>query len=417
MDTVHTHHESMLRGSVSSPVQHRLKLLHVARSLDPALGGSVEALRQFVPVLVRAGHKVEVATLDCPSAAWLRDFPVPVHALGPARGRYGYASGLVPWLRACAPRYDVVVVEGIWQYHSFAAWRALRGRSPYVVFTHGMLDPWFKRQYPFKHIKKWLYWPWAEYRVLRDATVVLFTCENERLLARQSFWLYDCAEAVANLGTAVPAGDPEGQAEEFFAQYPALRGKRLALFLSRIHAKKGCDLLIKAFAETLARDPDWRLVMAGPDQDGWRVELTALSSRAGIADRITWTGMLEGEVKWGAYRAAEVLVLPSHSENFGFVIAEALSCSVPVLISDKVNIWREIEQDGAGFVAPDTLSGTTDLFRRWISLDPVTRSAMRNSARQCFLRRFEIKAAAATLVQTLGTILSRRQASPADAPR
>ena len=62
----------------------------------------------------------------------------------------------------------------------------------YFVFTHGMLDPWFKRTYPLKHLKKWLYWPWAEYRVLRDAQAVLFTCEEERILARQSFWLYKC---------------------------------------------------------------------------------------------------------------------------------------------------------------------------------------------------------------------------------
>jgi glycosyltransferase involved in cell wall biosynthesis len=389
---------------------HRLKLLHMVRTLDPRVGGSIEALRQFAPVLVRAGHIVEVATLDEPSAAWLRGFPIPVHALGPARGRYGYRPGLVPWIRARAPQYDAVVVEGLWQYHGFATWQALHGRSPYVVFTHGMLDPWFKRRYPLKHVKKWLYWPWAEYRVLRDATAVLFTCENECQRARQSFWLYDCTEVVSNLGTADPAGDPEGQAGEFFARYPELRGKRLALFLSRIHAKKGCDLLVKAFAETLARDPDWHLVMAGPDQDGWRAKLTVFSEHAGIANRITWTGMLEGDVKWSAYRAAEMLVLPSHSENFGFVVAEAMACGLPVLISDKVNIWHEIEQDGAGFVGADTLAGTTDLLRRWVSLDDMNKNAIRQRARECFLRRYEIEAAAANRVRTLEGILSGRRA-------
>ena len=80
-----------------------------------------------------------------------------------------------------------------------------------------MLDPWFKKQYPLKHLKKWMYWPWAEYRVLRDAQAVLFTCEEERVLARESFWLYRCNEVVVSYGTAKPKGDPEVELQEFFA--------------------------------------------------------------------------------------------------------------------------------------------------------------------------------------------------------
>ena len=84
-----------------------------------------------------------------------------------------------------------MIVNGIWQYNSFGAWRVTpHSSTPYVVVTHGMLDPWFKRAFPFKHLKKWLFWPWADYRVLRDAAAVLFTSEEERRLATQSFWLY-----------------------------------------------------------------------------------------------------------------------------------------------------------------------------------------------------------------------------------
>ena len=137
--------------------------------------------------------------------------------LGPPHFGYAYNSRLVPWLRAHHGDYDAAVVNGIWQYHSFAAWRALRqSNTPYVIFTHGMLDPWFKRQYPLKHLKKWMYWPWAEYRVLRDARAVLFTCESERLLARGSFWLYRCQEQVVSYGTARPGGDAASEIEEFF---------------------------------------------------------------------------------------------------------------------------------------------------------------------------------------------------------
>jgi glycosyltransferase involved in cell wall biosynthesis len=340
-----------------------------------------------------------------------------VHALGPGKGNYGYTPDLVPWLRDHASRYDVVVVRGIWQYTSFACWRALRNSStPYVVFTHGMLDPWFKRAYPLKHLKKWMYWPWAEYRVLRDAAAVLFTCEEERILARQSFWLYRCNEVVVNYGTAAPSSDREAQESAFFALHPKLKGKRIALFLGRIHTKKGCDLLIEAFSQVLAQDPDWHLVIAGPDQIGWQSTLTELAREKGVERLITWPGMISGDVKYGAIKAAEVFVLPSHQENFGIAVAEALACGTPVLISERVNIWREVQQDGAGIVARDDLAGTCSLLRSWIEMSPLQRSTMREKARSCFERRFHIENAAESLVRVLAGICDRRQPALKSAP-
>ena len=128
----------------------------------------------------RAGHRVSITTLDDPAAPWLADLDCPVTALGPGRlGKYHYEPRLKRWLAEHAAEFDVVVVNGVYQYHSFAAWRVLpRLGIPYVVFTHGALDPWFKRRYPLKHLKKWLYWPWADYRVLRGAARVLFTTDE-----------------------------------------------------------------------------------------------------------------------------------------------------------------------------------------------------------------------------------------------
>ena len=175
-----------------------LRILHVISSVNPSGGGPIEGLKRIASVDVECGRSVEVVCLDAPSDDWVKGFPVPCHALGPGTiGNYRYSAKLVPWLRANRHRYDAVFVNGIWQYHTFAAWRALSGtETPYFVFTHGMLDPWFKRRYPLKHLKKWVFWPWSEYRVLRDAAAVLFTCENERLLAKESFWLYRCKESV-----------------------------------------------------------------------------------------------------------------------------------------------------------------------------------------------------------------------------
>jgi glycosyltransferase involved in cell wall biosynthesis len=375
-----------------------MRILELISSVNPAGGGPIEGLKQTAAVSARRGASVEVATLDDPAAPWIRDFPLPLHAFGPARLKYSYTPRLKPWLRAHARDFDAVVVHGLWQYHGFAARQALRGTStPYYVFPHGMLDPWFKRTYPLKHLKKWLYWPWADYRVLRDAEAVLFTTEEERLLARQSFWLYRCREAVVGYGTAAPAGDAAQQRETFYAAFPMLRDTRNLLFLSRLHPKKGCDTLLAAFARVAHRDARLRLVMAGPDQIGWQRTLVAQAEALGIAERVTWTGMLTGDVKWGAYRAADAFVLPSHQENFGIVVAEALACGVPVLTSDKVNIWREVQAAGSGFVADDSGAGTQRLLDEWLSLSEAERLAMRGAAVAAFREHFEIEAFATRL--------------------
>lgn len=216
--------------------------------------------------------------------------------------------------------------------------------------------------------------------------------------------VFDLSLAFGGLGFGVGL-DAHRLRDQFFQSFPALRNNRIVLFLSRIHQIKGCDLLIEAFAKVAACDPALQLVMAGPDQDGWKQKLMAQAKARGVADRITWTGMLAGDLKWGAFYAAEVFVLPSHSENFGIVVAEALACGLPVLITNKVNIWQEIVQDGAGFAEPDTVSGMVALLEHWIGLSMDEIIQMRRRARACFEARFEINQAAKKLVHVIAQSL------------
>jgi len=383
-----------------------LRILHSIRSVNPAGGGPIEAVKQLAAVNARSGHMIEVMSLDHPEDPWVKQFPLPCHAMGPSKGSYGYSSRLVPWMRENRHNYDAVVVDGIWQYNAFGVWRALHGSdTPYFVFTHGMLDPWFKRTYPLKHFKKWLYWPWGDYRVLRDARSVFFTCEEERLLARQSFWLYRCRERIVTLGTAGPIGDSTEQLRAFRKAYPETNDKACLLFLGRVHVKKGTDLLLQAFAEAVRGDaadaPRLHLIIAGPDDHEYAQEMKLLAVKLGLAERITWTGMLTGDLKWGAFYQAQAFVLASHQENFGIAVAEALACGRPVLISDKVNIWREISDDRAGLVANDDLSGTAQLLNRWLQMSAVERGEMSRAAADCFGRRFHIEASSRSLIEQL----------------
>ena len=370
--------------------------------MDARRGGTAEAVRQLGLQLGKMGCNVDVVTLDDPQQPFVLGYPLNAFALGPSRGVYSYSRKLVPWLKANVGQYDAVIVNGLWQYHSFAVWQVLRrGDIPYYVFPHGMLDPWFRRTYPLKHLKKWLYWPWAEYRVLRDARRVLFTSDEERRLARQSFWLYRANERIVALGINPPPANADYLKEQFLAAHPRLHGQRILLFMSRIHEKKGCDLLIQAFAKLAHRDPVLHLVVAGPDQSGLVAKLKNLAKDLGVMDRVSWLGMLQGDMKWGAFYSAQAFVLPSHQENFGISVAEAMSCGLPVLISDKVNIWREIEMDGAGFVASDSLEGTVKNLGAWFDLDVQKRIDMAIHATMSFQRRFTADAMAKSLLRVL----------------
>lgn len=380
-----------------------MKILQVISSTNPEGGGPIECIRQLCGPLNDLGVTIEIACCDDPGALGHDTDGLPVvHALGPSHMGYAYTPRLAPWLRQNATRFDAVIVNGLWQYSGLAVQQALAGsKVPYFVFSHGMLDPWFKHTYPLKHAKKWLYWPWGEYRVLRHARAVIFTCEEERLLARKSFWLYRAREAVTAFGTSSPPANGTALAERFLLAHPHLQGKRIALFLSRIHEKKGCDLLLKAFARVASQDEQLHLVMAGPDASGWAAALKAQAQALGIARRISWPGMLQGDDKWGAFYAAEVFCLSSHQENFGIVVAEALACGKPVLISNKVNIWREIQSDAAGFVDEDSVAGTERNLRRWLAMDAPAYGQMAARARQCFAGHFHIQRAAEQLVEII----------------
>jgi glycosyltransferase involved in cell wall biosynthesis len=379
-----------------------MRILHVISSVDPRGGGPVEGIKQRGIYLQAQAHQIEVLSLDAPDATFVRDFPLPVHAVGPSISGYAYCRGLAPWLRAHAARYDHVIIHGLWQYHGACTARVLRSMGkPYHVFTHGMLDPWFKHTYKLKHLKKWAYWLLAEYNVLRHAHQVFFTSEEERLRARESFWLYKARERVVPYGTTTPPADAAAYAQKFFAAHPDLAGKHLLLYLSRVHPKKGCDLLIDAFSRIAAQQPNVHLLLAGPGDAHTLSQLQALAERLGVARRISWLGMLKGDDKWAAFHAAQAFVLPSHQENFGIAVAEALGCGRPVLISDKINIWREIDADQAGFIAPDTTAGTLSNLQRWLQLRPDEQTRMASAALRCFKTRYTVDAMAHGLINAL----------------
>ncbi len=378
-----------------------MRILHVIPSVDPRFGGPVEALVQMGRLHIELGHTVEAASADAPLASFLQSLPFPVHPCGASLASYRYSPALKRWLSLNGPRFDAAIVHGIWQYPLIAAHAALSGRVPYFVYTHGMLDPWFNDEFLFKHIKKTLYWHAFLRRSLNEAAGVVFTTEDELERSSRSFFPFRGKAMIAPLGIIPPPDDRRAQAEAVEELFPGLAARRFLLFFGRIHPKKGCDMLLRAFARIAPDFPHLHLVMAGHGDPAYLDSLHRLVRGAGLGARVHWTGHVAGPAKWGLLRLADAFVLPSHQENFAFAAIEAMAVNTPVLLSNKVQTWRSAVRYGAGIAEPDTQEGTGRLLRAWLTLGEKERAAVRQHAGECYRARFTASQAASTLLSEM----------------
>jgi len=385
-----------------------IKLLRVIRSLNPYGGGPAEGIKQSAPFLEDCGISTTVVSLDRPGSSFLEDLSFKHIPVWPAFGGYGYSLELVSLLSCLCREYDIAIVEGIWQYHSFAAWRAFTPRSfPYVVFVHGMLDPWFKRTYPIKHFKKSLYWPLADYKVLRDARAVLYTTTTEMYASRRSFRLYSAHEQVVGYGAIAPS-PPLCSATAlttFYQTFPALLDKEIFLFFGRLHPKKGVDLLIKAFSTLPNKNGSLHLVLAGPVNTRYYRYLSHVIAVLRQEQNITFTGYLATDLKWSAFATAQVFCLPSHHENFGVSVAEAMSMGLPLVISNSINIYESVLSAGAGIVHSDTLTSTIEALREWTNLSSTQRRYMSENSQKLFFQHYNWASASVRLNSLLRSYL------------
>lgn len=385
-----------------------MKILRIIPSMNPESGGPCQGIRNSIPELKKLGVANEVVSLDDPEANFLGQDPFIIHALGKSKTSWGYNKQLVPWLLVHFHEYDLVVIHALWLYHSHAAVKAIltyrknHTTSPKVfVMPHGMLDPYFQKatSRKLKALRNEVYWKLIEKNVINRSDGVLFTCEEELLLARTTFPNYRPNREI-NVGYGIqhpPAFQPAMQ-KAFMARLPSWNGEPHLLFLSRVHPKKGVDLLIKAYLrleKEVAKLP--QLVIAGPSLDGdFGAEMQVL---AAASANIYFPGMLSGDAKWGAFYTSEAFVLPSHQENFGIAVVEAMACHKPVLISDKVNIWREIAKENAGIVKNDTEEETYQLLKNWFSLTAEEKKEMANAAFKGYQSYFTIAQAAQQFIK------------------
>jgi len=381
-----------------------MKILRVIASMNPEHGGPCQGIRNSIPALQLLGVENEVVCFDSPDAGYLGMDGFAIHAIGPAKSPYAYCAALQPWLMENFARFDAVIIHGLWLHNSYGtykAWKSFKKNNSkfpkLFVMPHGMLDPYFQKakDRKVKAIRNWLFWKLFENKVVNKSSGVLFTCQEELLLARQPFTPYNPnAELNVGYGIPNPVAFSQQMLTAFYDKCPQVANKPYIVFLSRIHPKKGVDLLINAY-NTLYKNNKTipALVIAGPGLDtdyGKQLKATA-------GDNIYFPGMLGGSSKWGAFYCSEAFILPSHQENFGIAVVEAMAAGKAVIISDQVNIWREIKDGNGGIIIKDTQEGALSGLEQWVNLTQDQKTAMGVNAQNTYKKFFSIEQAALNL--------------------
>ncbi len=349
-----------------------MHILHIIASLDPAQGGPPVVAENLAKAIAALGHSTRLAAEAVTSASHVRLPHIGLRDLW-----FGPRSELVQLTREA----DVLHLHGVWEPLLPAMARTARsvGR-PYVVTPHGMLDPWSLAQ---KKWKKKLALALGYRRMLDSAGALHLLNEDERSLLAPL--------KLRSLGEVIPNGmfledvDPPADPRIFGSRQPGPGERPYILFLSRLHYKKGLDLLADAFAAIAAKYPHVDLVVAGPDggeEQPFRQRIIQL----GLEARTWLTGPLYGPEKWSALAGASVFCLPSRQEGFSVAILEAMACRVPVVVSENCH-FPEVREVGAGRVVPldsSSIAAALDA----VLADPPGAKAMGEAGQRLVEQRF-----------------------------
>ncbi|QNL51633.1 glycosyltransferase [Olivibacter sp. SDN3] len=387
-------------------------ILHVITSMDPQTGGPAQVIRNSVFYLEQLHLNNEVVCLDPEEVTYPMNDLFTIYKLGRGKSAFQYSSKLDQWLLQHISRYDAVVVHGIWQYHNYAVYKAVKklkarkAKVPKVVIMpHGMLDPYFQKSKTrrMKALRNKIVWQLTERKSINAADALFFTCEEELLLARMAFKGYRPKQELdVGLGIQSPPAFVPEMKNEFLQKCPDI-GKGYWLFLSRIHEKKGVDILIDAYSKISSKYPKVPdLVIAGPKDSEYARQMM---EKAKTNEKIHFTGMLNGASKWGGFYGCKAYILPSHQENFGIAIVEALACRKPVVITKKVNIWREIADGNGGLVLEEADSNLLyGAFERLYQMKESDLESMESNAYNTFKEKFSIEERAAVFAKTIDAI-------------
>ena len=364
----------------------KIKILRIIHTLDPRHGGPQNAILSSSLALNKKGFKVDIVTSDNKKSNYLKSKNLKVFNIGHGIGSYGFNIKFFFWLIANRTRYDFFIIHGLWSFYTLVA-RFLLYKK-YFVFTHGQLDPFFSINF-IKKIKKQIYWLLIEKKNLLSSKSLLLTTEEEKKQLSNTYVNTDnIQKKVVGYGIIKPQFNKRKASILFFKRYPSLKNNKFLLFLGRFHEKKGCDILIRALHRLKKKKININILLAGPNNE-YKSQITSLAKGLGL-NNIYWTDVILGDLKWGAINASAAMVLPSHGENFGVSLVEAMSCSKPVLTTSKVNIYKNVLDYNAGFVSNNNAKNFSEVIEKFIRLNKKKNKELSINSLKCFNENFNL---------------------------
>ena len=390
-----------------------MKVLHIIPSLSPVLGGPTKVALNIVKSLRQQGINAEIVTtndngadiLNVPLVQRLEYQDVPVWFLPrfePPIKEFLFSTALTKWLWQNISNYDILDLHYLFSYASTCAGAIARWQKvPYTVRTQGQLTPWALAQ---SRLKKQIYTSLIERHNLNRAAAIHCTTSGE-------------AEDVSNFGIQTPTitlplgvKKPEilPQAKtEIRRLYKIPANKPIVLFLSRLHYKKRPDLLIESLGELAQRGQKFHLIVAGSGEDDYVSYLHDLVEKNNLAQSTSFVGFVAGRSKDLLLQGADIFVLPSFSENFGIVVAEAAIAGLPIIITPGVQIAPEIADANAGLIVEGNKSELTQALSQLLSSSQL-RSQLGDNAKKLAIQRYSWNAIATQLIDYYSAIVEHR---------
>ena len=364
------------------------KVLRIISSINPKFGGPSKTIIDSSILLTTQGFKVDILTSDPVYSNFFKSRNIKIINKGPALGNYSFNFSLFFWLLKNKKNYDHFIVHGIWEFNTLLARLLLKNK--YFVFTHGQLDPYFMTE-KLKKFKKQVYWFFVEKQNLLCSKSLLLTSENEKNLLKNTFVnTKDIKKKIIGYGIIKPSYNKIAAKKNFYKKFPKLKGKKFLLYLGRFHEKKGCEILLKALKKLSDENIKFNILIAGPDND-YKKKLIELSKNYNLTKQIHWSGMLLKNLKWGAISLSKAMVLASHGENFGVSIVESLSCSKPVLTTNKVNIYKKIIKYKSGYISKDNVDSFFSILKKFHNLNKKQLIKLSKNSLKCFNDNFNLE--------------------------
>jgi glycosyltransferase involved in cell wall biosynthesis len=379
-------------------------IAHVLSYLSARYGGPPNCAKGYGKAMVRLGLEVSYWATgdrsDYEELTWLGDA---VHLFDASRPRRWYHSPpLVRQLELMVGSIDLIHLHEVWTHPLYASAKIARKHGkPYLVTPHGI----FTQRWRYRTLKKVLY------RALFAGPMISGSACMHALTDFEVEGLR--AAGYTGTITVIPSGvDAEEfsnlpEPEETEEHWPALRGKRVVLFLARLSPEKGLDVLIPAWSEVV-KSRSWSdcvLVIAGPDERGYGSVVKRLIESHGVANRVLLTGMVQGREKLSLISRADVYTLPSRSEGFSVSVLENLAAGKPALITVGCN-FPEVCLVGAGLCVPPEKSAIADGLRKLLDMASKERIAMGNRGKQLILGNYTWESVARKLISVYKCILT-----------